>query len=146
MIFSEPKSLAEMGRYSQLGRFIGALGAFGLAALGAYTLVTPTAGGAEAATGLSIYTICVSPLLFVVEMPTLCKCFKFCNILSKYTKWIAGTWILRAVLYILIAAGAFAIYVVSIHLRQCIMQSGVVIISRCKDLLDSSARAGYGTV
>lgn len=102
-----------MGRYSTFGRILGALDAVALAGVGAYKLLTPAAGGGQAAIGLCIYTICVSPLLFVVEMPTLCKCFKFCNILTRYTKWIAGTWILRAVLYILIAAGAFAIYVVS---------------------------------
>lgn len=103
-----------MGRYSNLGRVIGGIDAFALAGVGAYTIFTPAAGAVDgsSAIGLSAYTISVSALVFVVEMPALCMCIKACAVLSKYTSYIAGLWFGRAVMYTLIAAGAFGIYTV----------------------------------
>ena len=36
-----------------------------------------------------------------------------CEVVARYTKFINGLWLSRAILYILMAAGAFAIYQVS---------------------------------
>ena len=95
--------------WAPIARTIASLDAVAFAGVGAWQLFTPTAG---TAVGLSIYTICTSALIFLIELPLLCSCFKVCVAVMKYTKYIGGYWFARATLYGLIVAGAYAIYLV----------------------------------
>jgi hypothetical protein len=103
-------------KFAGPSRTLASLSAFALIGCGSWQLVQPI-GGAGTGVGLSIYTICVSAIVFLIELPLLCSCFKICVTMSRYTKPVAGFWLMRSLLYTLIGAGAIAIYLVSVPAR-----------------------------
>ena len=48
-------------------------------------------------------------VLGIVEIPMLCACYDWCRVLAKYTRPIAGLWVGRAVVHLLVAAGILGV-------------------------------------
>jgi hypothetical protein len=46
----------------------------------------------------------------LIELPILCSCNKYCQIFAQYTRVLGSLWIIRAGIYVGVAAGGFAIY------------------------------------
>lgn len=90
-----------MGLYSNLGRVLGAL----------LSLAMPCIAVWQASSFiLALYVGLSGVLVALIELPILCSCNKYCQILAQYTRILGSLWIVRAGIYIGIAAGGFAIY------------------------------------
>ena len=92
-------------KYATFGRVLAAILAIAMPGLAVWQIITP-----PSAFVMCLYVGGTGALVALIELPLLCSCFKWCVVLSRYTRVIAGFWLTRAVIYILISAGGFAIY------------------------------------
>ena len=51
----------------------------------------------------------MSFVLGIVEVPMLCSCYDWCKVVARVTKPVAGLWIGRAVMHLLVGGGILAI-------------------------------------
>ncbi len=59
--------------------------------------------------GLIAYFCCASFVLGIVEIPMLCACYEWCQTVARVTRPIAGLWVGRAAVHILVTAGILGI-------------------------------------
>ena len=94
-----------MPAYATGGRILSGLLALGMPIIAVWQLMQP-----EPAFVLCLYVGGMGALVALIELPLLCSCSRWCVLLGTYTRLLAGLWLTRAIIYILIAAGGFAIY------------------------------------
>jgi len=94
-----------MVAYATIGRLLGGLLSLAMPVLAVWQVITPPVAFVSC-----LYMGGMGALVALIELPMLCSCSRWCKLISAYTRVIAGFWVTRAVIYILIAAGGFAIY------------------------------------
>lgn len=90
--------------FAFIGRIIAGLSVLGFIICACFTFNAPES------VGLNVYCIAIAVLIGLVEMPLICSCFRWCECVARYMKYITGWWWARSVMYILLTAGAYAIY------------------------------------
>jgi len=93
-----------MGLYSNLGRVLGALLSLAMPGIAIWQCFNLPCFQ------LALYVGFSGALVALIELPILCSCNKYCQTLAQYTRILGSLWIVRAGIYIGIAAGGFAIY------------------------------------
>jgi len=90
-----------MGMYSLLGRVLGAILSLAMPGIALWQISCFT---------LALYVGLGGVLIALIELPILCSCNKYCQLFAQYTRVLGSLWIVRAGIYIGVAAGGFAIY------------------------------------
>jgi hypothetical protein len=74
-----------------------------------YALFNVISGGTSIGIAEVTLFLVSSFVLGIIEIPMLCACYDWCRLVAKYTKPIAGLWVGRAAVHLLVGAGILAL-------------------------------------